>query len=123
VLVHLRELVRTLLLAEIEVPENLVPDADGNTEKRMHGRMVRREPVRLRVRREVSQPQRPGVDDEEAEDPVTLGQVTDCGVGLAVDADRDELGQAPVIADHADRGVTSADELTRRLNDPVQHDR
>ena len=54
---------------------------------------------------------------------MAFGQVTDRGVRLRIDADSDELAQVPVFADHAERGVTRADELTGRLRDPPQDDR
>ncbi len=44
--VDLRELVGTLLLAQVEVSEHCVPDPDGDAEERRHRRMVRREPER-----------------------------------------------------------------------------
>lgn len=76
----------------------------------------------VRVRREVGEVDRPGVDDEQAEDAVALGQVTDASLGLVVDADRHERLEALARrVDHAERGITGAGEVLRRLDDPAQH--
>ncbi len=48
--------------------------------------------------------------------PIRVGQV----VGHA---DVDELGEAAVRGEHAERGVTGSDELAGGLGDPAQHHR
>ena len=72
---------------------------------------------------EVAQAQRPWVDDEDSEDPVTLGQMTDGGIPLGIDARRDELAEVPVLADDAERSVVGRDQRARRVDDPLQDDR
>src|SRR3954453_12302024 len=69
----------------------------------------------------LSQPQRPGLADQDAEDAATMRQVPDLRAGLLVDARGHELGQvlAPVVED-AERGVPSAGDLARDLDDPRQ---
>ena len=56
--------------------------------------MVRREPGARRVLADVGESERPGIDDEEAEDSEALRERADLGARLVVDADRDELGEA-----------------------------
>jgi two-component system, NarL family, response regulator DevR len=123
VLIRCTELLGTLFLAEVEIPEDGVADANGDAEERSHARMVRGEPVRLGVRREIAQAKRFRIDDEESKDAVPLGEIPDGGIGLGVDADSEELAQAPIVADDAERPVVSPNEFARRLDDPAQHDR
>ncbi len=85
--------------------------------------MVRGEADGLVVGAEVAQPKRSRIDDEEAEDPVTLGQMTDGGIPLGIDARRDELAEVPVLADDAERSVVGRDQRASRLDDPLQDDR
>ena len=82
------------LVGEVEVAEHLVAHADRDAEEGPHRRVVGREPVAVGVLAQVREPERAGVDDEQAEDAVALGQAPDGGLGLVVDADGDELGQA-----------------------------
>ena len=92
-LVVVAELGRPPLLAEVQVAEHLAPHPDRHAEERAHRRVVRRKAIRVRVLREIRQPQRLGIDDEQTEDAVSLGQVPDRSVGRRVDADGDELAQ------------------------------
>jgi hypothetical protein len=54
---------------------------------------------------------------------VALGQTTDGGIPLGIDARRDELAQVPVLADDAERSVVGRDKRARRVDDPLQDDR
>ena len=81
------------LVGQVEVAEHFVADTDRHAEERMHRRMVRREAVAVGVLGQVRKAQRLGVDDEETEDAMTVGQVADVSPCLLADADGDELGQ------------------------------
>ena len=72
---------------------------------------------------EIAEAQRPWIDDEETEDPVPLGQMTDGGIALGLDAHGDELAEVLVIADDAERAVLGRDQRARGLHDPLQDDR
>ena len=66
--------------------------------------------------------ERPGVDDQEPEDPESLREGARCGAGLVVDADRDELREAGAgVVEHAQRAVAGVDERHRALDDPLEH--
>ena len=105
-LVDLGELVRALLLGQVEVAEHLVAHADRDAQERGHRRVVGREAEGVGVRGEVREPQRPGIADEQAEDAVALGLVPDPRALLVVDADGDELHEAvAILADDAERAV------------------
>lgn len=43
VLVLVGEVLSALLLRQVQVPEDGIPDPDGDTQERLHGRMVGRE--------------------------------------------------------------------------------
>ena len=122
-LVVLGELVGAPLVAEVQVAEHDISHTDRNAEERAHVGMVRREADGLVVGAEIAQAQRPWIDDQEAEDPVSLGQMADGGVALGLDAYGDELAEMPVFADDAERAVVGRDERARGLDDPLQDDR
>src|SRR5256886_5812715 len=122
-LVFLAELAGVPLFAQVQVSEHGISHADGHAEERAHVWMVRGEADGLVVDAEIPQAQRTWVDDEEPEDPLTLGQVTDGGVTLWVDAHGDELAEMLVLADHAERAVVGPDQRARGLHDPLQDDR
>jgi hypothetical protein len=54
---------------------------------------------------------------------VPFGETPDSRVPLGVDPDGDELAEAPVLADDAERAVVRSDERARGLDDPAQDDR
>ena len=94
----------------------------GHAQERSHRRVVGREPEAVGVLAQVGQPQRLGVDDEQAEDAVPLGQVADEPVGVVVDPDGDELRQAGAgVVEHAEGAVAGVDQPDRRLHDPPEH--
>lgn len=120
-LVELGELRPCGLLGEVEVPEHLTTDEDRHPEERGHVGVVGWEPRRFRVSRQVGQAQRSRVDDEDAEDAVTFGQVADLAVGLVVDAHRQELGQPRARrVEHAESAVARIDEVRGQLDDARQ---
>ena len=64
-----------------------------------------------------------GSSDQRSEYTEALGQVTDPRNGVGVHAEMDELLQQTVVADHPQCGVTRADQILSRLDDPTQHHR
>ena len=58
--------------------------------------------------------------DEDAEDPVSDGEVADRSTLLRRDAGRDEFGQPPLL-DHAERTVAGAGDLGGELDDALEH--
>ena len=92
-LVDVGERVLALLVAEVEVAEHGAADHHRHAEERSHRRMVRWETEARRVFAQIGEAQRLRIDDQQAEDPVALGEVADRRTGFLVDADRDELGQ------------------------------
>ena len=89
------------LVGEVEVPENLLPDSDGDAEERLHRRMVRRKPVTVGMLVEVGQPDRLGVHDQQPEDAVALGEVADRLALLVRQPHGDELAEAgPGVVQH-----------------------
>ena len=110
------------LVGQVEVAEHLVAHPDRHAEERPHRRVVRREPVAVGVLAQVGEPQRLGVEDEQPEDAVALGQVTDRPAGLVVDADGDELREARArLVEDAERAVAGVDQVDRGLDDALQH--
>src|SRR5207253_6590677 len=98
-LVFCGEVVPALLLGEIEISVADAAQQDRYPEEAAHRRMIGRKSNRPRVLREVVQPKRPSISDEDAEDASAAGQVADRGMRLRVEAVGDEaleLGTAPV---------------------------
>ena len=60
--------------------------------------------------------------DEDAQDPVPDGQVSDRPTLLRRDAGRDEFGQPPLL-DDAERTVAGAGDLGGELDDALEHSR
>ena len=56
-----REVAAVFLFRQVEVAEDHVPDPDRDAEEGLHGRMVRREAVGLRMSAQVVEPQRAGL--------------------------------------------------------------
>ena len=98
-------------LGEVQVAEDLLPDADRDTEETGHRRMPRREPRRLRMTGQVSEPERDRLPDQQPEDPPAPGQLTDPG------------DQLPVTAQHPERRVPGTDKVPGRRHDLPQHHR
>ena len=112
------------LVGEVEVAEDLAADQDRHPEERLHRRVVRREPEAVGVRVEVGEAQRLGVDDQQAEDAVALGELADAVVGRVVDPDGDELRQAGAgVVEHAEGAVAGVDQADGGLDDAPQHAR
>ena len=72
---------------------------------------------------QVSKPDRDRLADQQAQDPPALRQVADPGDQLAVHAGVHELLQPPVAANHAERGVSGAEQVPGRPHELPQHPR
>ena len=84
--------------------------------------MVRREPVAVGVGAQVGESQRSGVGDQHPQDAVTFREMPDGVMGVIIDADGEELGQADAgLVEDAEGAVAGADQLGCRLDDAVQH--
>jgi len=84
--------------------------------------MVGREPEPVGVLVQIRKAQRARIDDEQAENPVALGQRPDRGPGGIVDAHGDEVGEPRArFVEDAERAICGVDHLHRRRDDPVQH--
>jgi hypothetical protein len=71
---------------------------------------------------QIREGQRLGVDDEQAEDAVTLGQVADRPATFLVDANGDELGKSRSrLVEHAERSVRGVDQADAAVDDAPQH--
>ena len=72
---------------------------------------------------QVSEPQRDRLADQQPEDPLAPGQLTDPCDQLLVHPRVHELFQLPVTAQHAERRVPGTDQLPGRPHDLPQHHR
>ena len=113
------ELVRTLLVGEVQAPDGFAAP-DGHAEERSHLRVPGRKPLRQRVLAQVAQPHRLGIFEEDAEDALELRKAPDGRVGLVVDAARDEICQLAVLIYDAQGAVPRVYQLAGRLDDPLQ---
>ncbi len=87
----------------------------------MHRRVVGREAVRGGVLGQFGQAQWLGVADQLAEDAVPGGQRADPFADFVADADGQERGQLPVVADDAQRPVLGVHQGHGGLHDAAQH--
>ncbi len=119
-LVGLRE-VSGPLLGQVQVPEHAATGDHGNAEKRPHGWMVGWKAHGARIGAEVRESKRPGVGDQNTQDPPARREVADGLAGLVAESGGDELRE-PVsrLVEHADRAVPGTGEVARRLHEPGQ---
>jgi hypothetical protein len=108
---------------EVEVAENLLPDADRDAEEAGHRRMARREPRRRRMTGQVSEPQRDRLGAQQPENPPAPGQLTDPFDQFLIHPFVHELFQLAVTAKHAERRVPGTDKVPGRPHDLPQHHR
>ena len=85
--------------------------------------MERREPGRSRIEAQVLQPDRLRIVDQCAQEPFTFGQMSHASDGGVVDADVDELFQTTAGCKHTQCPVWRLHQVTRGLDNSVQHDR
>ena len=119
-LVVVGEALATVLLGQVQPAEGLLPGPDRHPDEGPHRRMVRREPDRHRVLREIVQAQRFVVLDDHPQHPAAGRQRPDQLPGGVVDADIDELAQHSALADHPQRAVSGVDQVDRGLHDLPQ---
>lgn len=112
----------TVLVGQIQVAEHLRTHPDGGTEESPHRRMTRREADGVHVLVEVHQPQCVRLADQQPQDALAFRSVPKIGDGLLVHADRDELLESALLAEHTQRPVLGVDQVGRRLHDLPQHD-
>ena len=72
------------------------------------------------MRGDIGQAQRPGVIDQQAEQAASLGPVVDPADLVLAQADRDELGQPPVVTDDAQRAVGRVHQPDGAFDDPPE---
>ena len=109
-----------LFVGEVEVAEDLGAEPYRDPEKRVHVGMVLREAGEIRMARDVIEPHRLAVPGDRAEEAPACGRRTD-GLGdVAVEPDVDELLEASLIVEHAERSVWSARKVHRGLHGGVE---
>ena len=116
------ELGRIALVREVDVAEHVAVRHHRRAEERRHGRVVRRESVRVRMIADPGDAHRRGLADEEPEDPMADGRIADGGSLLVRDADRDELLDRAARRQDAECAVRGVRELDRELDDASKHD-
>ena len=72
------------------------------------------------MRSDVGQAQRPGIVDQQAEQPASLGPVVDPADLVLAQADRDEFGQPSVVTDDAQCAVGRVHQLDGGFDDPPE---
>ena len=117
------ELPARAALGEVQVAEDLLPDADRDAEEAAHRRVPRREPRRRGMSAEAGEPDRDRLADQQAQDPPAAGQVADRRHQVVVHAGVHELLKLPVAAEHAERRVPGTEKIPGRADDLPQHHR
>jgi hypothetical protein len=121
-LVLVGELLLSVFLGEVQVPEDLAADLQRHAEEGPHGRVTGRKADRVGVARQIREPQRPRVYDQKAEDPRTFGEAADGGHSVVVHAHGDELGQVlALVVEHPDRPVARTGDRACHLGHAPQH--
>jgi hypothetical protein len=70
---------------------------------------------------QVRQPERSWIDDEDAEDPASLGEIADLGPLVVIDADSDELRKPGAgLVEHAEGAVPGVHEIRSGSDDPAK---
>jgi len=110
-----------LLLGQIEVAEDFVPNPNRRTKEGVHRWVVGRKTVGVGVVGEVVQPPRPRFTDQQTEHAMPTRQVPDRLALPLAEPLRHELHEVlAVLAKHAQRAILRVDELTGRTHDPVE---
>ena len=114
------ELLGVALVRQVDVAVDLPADDDGAAEERRHRRVVLGKADARLVRGDVGHAQRVRVGDDRAEDALAVGAVADeCG-RLGVDAVDDDVVEAPLGVEHAERPVLGAGEFRCGLDESAQ---
>ena len=114
------ELGRTLLVRQVQTPDDLALDSHGNAQERLHRRMFGREAEALGVGGDGRDPIRPVLPDDQPQQPSAAGEVADGLSLLVADPARDELGDQPRLVDNAESGILRGDELADPIDDELQ---
>src|SRR5690349_18748230 len=117
--VLLAELLRTLLVGEVEAPDGFTAP-DGHAEERGHLRVPGWELLCQRVLAQVAQPNRLWIVQEDTENAPELRKAPDGLMGLVLHAARHEIGQLAVVVYDAQGAVSRVDQLASRIDDPLQ---
>jgi hypothetical protein len=73
------------------------------------------------VARDLSEPQRPRVLDQQPKQSPSFRPVINSGDNRLIQPDRDEVRQPAVLADNTKRAIAGVHEGNRGLHDPPQH--
>ncbi len=119
-LIVLRELCPAGLFGQVEVPDRPTLHGDRDAEERVHRRMVRREAGPARIDRDVRDPERAVLSDDQAKEAASTREGTDVGPRLAVDAGRDETLDDAARMDDPERRVARADQRPDLVDDDLQ---
>src|SRR5215207_6334177 len=121
-LVLVAERLRPELFGQVQIPEGSPTSHDGHAEEGVHRRVMGWKSVGVGMAREIGQPDRGGLADHEAQDPVAPWRWPDAGPELRVDSVGDEaLQEATVRRQYADGGVPRTDDLRRDEHHAIQH--
>ena len=110
------------LVGQVEVAHRTALDDDRHTEERMHRRMGRRKPIAVRVCRDLRDPVRAGLADDQAEQPPSARDGSDLESLLAAHARRDEAGDLALIVDRSKGRVLRTHEVAHAVDDRLEHE-
>src|SRR5437762_5801548 len=85
-LVRFGELGRVGLVGEVQIADRAAFHRDRNTEEAAHRGVVGREPMSSMMDRDVTDPERPVLPDDQAQETVAAWQRPDSGPSLRADA-------------------------------------
>ncbi len=108
------------LSVRYRLPDRAALHRDRDAEEAVHRRVVRREAVATRVDRDVGDPERLVLADDQAEEAMAAGQGADRRPRRRAHAGRDEALDDAVLVDDAQRGVARPDERPDLVDDDLQ---
>ncbi len=109
--VLVREVLRTRLVCEIQVAEDLTFGPDGYSEKGLHRRMVRWEPITVFMGTQLVQSKRHRIGDQEPEDASTPWAGSDCRLFPRAQPGGEELLETgPALVEHSEGPVVGVDQ-------------
>ena len=121
-LVGLVELRAAGLLGQVDVAVDLAPDDDRTAEERLHPGVPGREAVRLRMLRQVGEPEDPRVRDQLAQYAAAARELADDLAPVLVDADGEEARERiALLVEKAERGVACPGQLLRGAEYAAQY--
>ena len=119
-LVTLGELGRVGLVGEVQVADRSTLHRDGHAQEAVHRRVVRRESVAPRIDRDVRDPERAVLPDDQAQEAMATRQRADAGTGLRVDTGGDESFDDATGVDDPRGGIPGPDEGSDLIDDDLQ---